>query len=65
MDTPFGDRPLINFKYRLSERLRRVYEHDAVGHLLTMRYFKSIFGSASGSRLRRHSPRDGGPSRQR
>ena len=51
MDMPFGDRPLINFKYRISERLRRVYEHDAVGHLLTMRYFKSIFSSANGSRL--------------
>jgi hypothetical protein len=51
MDTPFGDRPLINFKYRLSERLRRVYEHDAIGHLLTMRYFQSIFSSAAGSRL--------------
>jgi hypothetical protein len=51
MDTPFGDRPLINFKYRLSERLRRVYEHDAIGHLLTMRYFQSIFSSGAGSQL--------------
>ena len=43
METPFGDRPLVNFKYRLSERLRRVYESDTIGHLLTMRYFQSIF----------------------
>lgn len=51
MDAPFGDRPSIDFKYRLSERLRRVYEHDAIGHLLAMRYFQSIFSSAGRSRL--------------
>ena len=38
---PFGKRHVIDFKYRLSERLRRVYEHDAMGHLLTARFFDS------------------------
>jgi hypothetical protein len=28
-----------------------MYEHDAVSHLLAMRYFQSIFSSARGSRL--------------
>lgn len=51
IETPFGDRPQVDFKYRLSERLRRVYEHDAMGHLLAMRYFQSIFSAAEGSRL--------------
>lgn len=51
IETPFGDRPQIDFKYRLSERLRRVYEHDAMGHLLTMRFFQSIFSAFKGSRL--------------
>jgi hypothetical protein len=50
IEAPFGDRPLINFKYRLSERLRRVYEHDAIGHLLAVRYFQSLFGGGE-SRL--------------
>jgi ribosomal protein S27E len=43
MATPFGDRPNVNFMYRLSERLRRAYEHDAIGHLLTLQYFDSLF----------------------
>jgi hypothetical protein len=51
MATPFGDRPVINFKYRIAERLRRVYEHDAMGHLLAVRYFNAIFGRGGDSRL--------------
>lgn len=48
MDTPFGNQPHIDFKYRVSERVRRVYEHDAMGHLLVMRYFHSLFYSKRG-----------------
>lgn len=49
MDTPFGDRPTVNFTYRISERLRRVYEQDAMGHLLVAHYFDAIFrGGKSG-----------------
>jgi hypothetical protein len=51
METPFGDRPTADFKYRLSERMRRVYEHDAMGHLMTMRFFHWIFGGSFGSEL--------------
>ncbi|MDT3446033.1 hypothetical protein [Pseudofrankia sp. BMG5.37] len=40
---PFGDRHQVDFKYRLSEPLRRVYEHDAIGHLLVTRYLYTIF----------------------
>lgn len=43
-DRPFGASRQVNFTYRLSERLRRVYEHDAIGHLLLIRFFDSIFG---------------------
>jgi hypothetical protein len=51
MDAPFGERPNINFTYRISERLRRVYEQDAMGHLLTMRFFNAIFSRFAGSDL--------------
>lgn len=51
MTAPFGERPQVNFTYRISERLRRVYEHDAMGHLLTMRYFNAIFRRFAGSDL--------------
>lgn len=51
MIAPFGERPSINFTYRISERLRRVYEQDAMGHLLTMRFFSSIFSRFGGSDL--------------
>jgi hypothetical protein len=51
MDTPFGERSSINFKYRLSERLRRVYEHDAMGHLLVARYFDLLLGEGQSGRL--------------
>jgi hypothetical protein len=43
MTTPFAERPNIDFRYRLSERLRRVYEHDAIGHLLVMRHMHALF----------------------
>lgn len=42
---PFGSRHTIEFKYRLSERLRRVYEHDAMGHLLTASFLDSVLGA--------------------
>lgn len=51
MDTPFGDRPTVNFTYRLSERLRRVYEQDAMGHLLVAHYFDSLFRGGKSGRL--------------
>ena len=41
----------VEFKYRLGESLRRVYEHDAIGHLLTLRYFASLFASGKSSSL--------------
>ncbi|WP_427136171.1 hypothetical protein [Pseudarthrobacter sp. S9] len=49
MAAPFGERPSINFTYRISERLRRVYEHDAMGHLLTLRFFNIVFSRFAGS----------------
>lgn len=51
MDAPFGDRPTVNFTYRLSERLRRVYEQDAMGHLLVAHYFDSLFRGGKSGRL--------------
>ncbi|MCU1475373.1 MAG: hypothetical protein JWQ64_66 [Subtercola sp.] len=51
IEFPFGDRPSIDFKYRLSEQARRVYEVDAMGHVLVARYFESIFGFGSQSQL--------------
>ncbi|MFJ4044204.1 hypothetical protein ACIPV2_00480 [Microbacterium sp. NPDC089987] len=51
IDLPFGDRPTIDFKYRLSEPARRVYEADAMGHILTARFLESILGSDSNGRL--------------
>ena len=39
---PFGNRHIVEFKFRLSERLRRVYENDAMGHLLTAHFFDSV-----------------------
>lgn len=51
IEFPFGDRPMIDFKYRLSEQARRVYESDAMGHILVARFFASVFGFGSQSRL--------------
>ena len=51
IEFPFGDRPTIDFKYRLSEQTRRVYEVDAMGHILVARFFESIFGFGSQSQL--------------
>lgn len=44
IETPFGDKHNTEFKYRLSERLRRVYEQDAMGHLLAAHYLSVILG---------------------
>ncbi|MFB7251364.1 hypothetical protein [Microbacterium sp. NPDC056234] len=51
IDFPFSDRPVVDFKYRLSEQTRRVYEIDAMGHILAGSFFASIFGFGSQSRL--------------
>lgn len=51
IDTPFGDRPTTNFRYKLSERLRRVYEQDAMGHLLVMRYLGAMYHDTSDRRI--------------
>jgi hypothetical protein len=51
MNEPFGDRPTVNFTYRLSERLRRVYEQDAMGHLLVAHYFDSLLSGGKSGRL--------------
>jgi hypothetical protein len=51
IEFPFGDRPTIDFKYRLSEQARRVYEVDAMGHILVARFFEAIFGFGSKSQL--------------
>ncbi|WP_188281507.1 hypothetical protein [Streptomyces sp. CBMA29] len=51
MSTPFGDRSNVEFRYRISERLRRVYEQDAMGHLLVARYFHHLFSHGKTSRL--------------
>ncbi|ANH37445.1 hypothetical protein I601_1003 [Nocardioides dokdonensis FR1436] len=41
MEHPFP-KEQITFTYRLGEVLRRVYEHDAMGHLLTLRYLSFL-----------------------
>ena len=51
MATPFGDQTQVTFKYRISERLRRVYEHDTIGHLLVMYWFRSLFGDPTRGRM--------------
>ncbi len=51
IEFPFGDRPSVDFKYRLSEQTRRVYEVDSMGHVLVARFFESIFGFGSQSHL--------------
>ncbi len=51
MQSPFGQRTQVQFTYRLSERLRRVYEHDAMGHLLAMRFFATVLGQGERGRL--------------
>jgi len=48
---PFADRPGVEFKYRLSEQVRRVYESDAMGHLLVARFFDFIYSAGGGSGL--------------
>ncbi|WP_338538888.1 hypothetical protein N5P18_05025 [Janibacter terrae] len=51
MDQPFGRSTTVNFTYRLSERLRRVYEQDAMGHLLVAHFFDSLLSSGKSGRL--------------
>ncbi|MGJ5826129.1 hypothetical protein [Streptomyces ossamyceticus] len=51
MPAPFGDRTNVEFRYRLSERLRRVYEQDAMGHLLVARYLYLILEAGRKGRL--------------
>lgn len=51
IEYPFGDRPGIDFKYRLSEQSRRLYESDAMGHVLVTRYFSLLFDVGSSGRL--------------
>ncbi|KFI82963.1 hypothetical protein A9A89_0936 [Bifidobacterium psychraerophilum DSM 22366] len=51
IDFPFGDEPIAKFQYRLSEQTRRVYEVDAIGHLLAARFFHWIFEVGSKGRL--------------
>lgn len=51
MRSPFGGRTSLEFEYRLSERLRRVYEADAMGHLLVARYLYGIVMGFRGDRL--------------
>jgi hypothetical protein len=41
---PFGARTHLDFSYRLSERFRALYEYDAIGHLLLIRYLAGVFG---------------------
>jgi hypothetical protein len=36
---------MLQFHYRISEMLLRVLEHDALGHLLTLRWFTRLFYS--------------------
>ncbi|ROQ64113.1 hypothetical protein EDF36_1067 [Rathayibacter sp. PhB152] len=45
MLAPFGVSSNVSFHYRLSESLRRVYEVDAMGHILALRYFEGLFGA--------------------
>lgn len=51
MEQPFGSNPTVNFTYRLSERLRRVYEQDAMGHLLVAHFFDSLLNHGKSGRL--------------
>ncbi|AWT26337.1 hypothetical protein Csp1_15520 [Corynebacterium provencense] len=51
IEFPFGDRVNIDFRYRLSEKTRRIYAADAMGHLLTARFMKCILQSGNGGYL--------------
>jgi len=42
IERPFPKESL-HFKYRLGEAARRLWEHDAIGHLLVLRYLNSVF----------------------
>ncbi|WP_084125983.1 hypothetical protein [Demequina sp. NBRC 110054] len=45
IDQPFPHHASAQFWYRISERLRRVYEHDAMGHILACHWFAMAFSS--------------------
>lgn len=47
IERPFP-RELVKFTYRLGEPLRRVYEHDAMGHLLSIYYFDVLLSRSLG-----------------
>lgn len=51
IERPFGDRTSVDFKYRLSEQVRRVYESDGMGHILVARFFSFLFDFGSRSEL--------------
>lgn len=40
---PFRSQTSTVFSYRISERLRRVYESDSIGHILVLRFFEFVF----------------------
>ena len=40
--TPFTDKVTLNFSYKLSELMRRVYRCDAMGHMLAAYYFLHV-----------------------
>lgn len=42
IDPPFGDRTEITFKYRIAEPLRRIYEQDAMTHLVASHFFHGM-----------------------
>jgi len=42
IERPF-QKESLHFKYRLGEAARRVWEHDAMGHLLALRYLDVVF----------------------
>ncbi|WP_211268432.1 hypothetical protein [Oerskovia enterophila] len=48
IEYPFGQHTSVDFRYRLSERMRRVFECDAMGHLLLLRLFRYVFHPSPG-----------------
>ena len=54
MPAPFRSDASVKFQYRLAERWRRVVSCDAMGHLLTLRFFVALMGGAHGIILGAH-----------
>lgn len=46
MVAPFGTRESVQFTFKLSERLRRLYQHNGIGSLLALRYFHHVLASS-------------------